>query len=71
MNKAALKAKMIINGDTGIMLARALNISETTFSAKMNGKSEFTRSEIAKIKTRYHLSADEVDEIFFNNLVTY
>ena len=71
MDKVALKAKMIINNDTGMELSKALDISETTLSAKLNGKSEFTRSEIAKIKQRYNLSATEVDEIFFNYKVTY
>lgn len=71
MDKVALKAKMIINNDTGMELSKALEISETTLSAKLNGKSEFTRSEIAKIKERYNLSAIEVDEIFFNYKVTY
>lgn len=70
MNKSALRAKMIIYGDTGITLAKALDISETTLSAKLNGKAEFTRNEIAKIKSRYKLSAEEVDEIFFNQSVT-
>lgn len=65
MNKSALKAKMVINNDTGITLAKALNISETTLSAKLNGKAEFTRNEIATIKSRYKLSAEEVDNIFF------
>lgn len=66
MNKSELKAKMIINNDTGIILAKALGISETTLSAKLNGKAEFTRSEMEKIKLRYRLSADEIDSIFFN-----
>lgn len=66
MNKSALRAKMVINNDTGNTLAKALNISETTLSAKINGKAEFTRNEIAKIKSRYKLSAEEVDNIFFN-----
>lgn len=70
MNKSALRAKMIINNDTGITLAKALDISETTLSAKMNGKAEFTRNEIAKIKLRYNLSAEEIDDIFFNYKVT-
>lgn len=70
MDKIALKAKMLINNDTGIELSKALDISETTLSAKLNGKSEFTRSEIAKIKERYKLTATEVDNIFFNHKVT-
>ena len=66
MDKLALKAKMIINNDKGITLAKSLGISETTLSAKLNGKAEFTRGEIKKIKLRYGLSAEEIDDIFFN-----
>ncbi len=65
MNKSGLRAKMVVNNDIGITLAKALNITESTFSSKLNGKAEFTRSEIAKIKERYNLSAEEIDSIFF------
>lgn len=70
MDKAKLKAKMILNNDTGITLAKALGISDTTLSAKINNKAEFTRSEIEKIKLRYKLDAEEIDTIFFNQKVT-
>lgn len=70
MNKTALRVKMLENNDTGITLSKFLDISKTTLSAKINGKAEFTRSEIAKIKSRYNLTADEVDNIFFNIKVT-
>lgn len=70
MDKAKLKAKMILNNDTGITLAKALGISDTTLSAKINNKAEFTRSEIEKIKLRYKLDAEEIDNIFFNQKVT-
>lgn len=66
MNKSELKSRMIINGDTGQILSKVLEISETTLSAKLNGKAEFTQSEIAKIKLRYNLKPEEVDSIFFN-----
>lgn len=70
MNKTALRIKMIANNDTGITLSKALDMSETTLSAKINGKAEFTRSEMAKIKARYKLSAEDIDSIFFNIKVT-
>lgn len=70
MDKLALKAKMIMNNDIGLTLAEALGISETTLSSKINEKTEFTRSEIAKIKERYKLSAEDVDRIFFDLQVT-
>lgn len=71
MNKAALKSKMALNNDTGILLSKALGITNTTLSDKMNEKSEFTRKEIKKIKERYKLNATEIDNIFFSNSVTY
>ena len=37
MNKTALRIKMLANNDTGITLSKALNMSETTLSAKING----------------------------------
>lgn len=70
MNKAALKSKMALNNDTGILLSKALGITNTTLSDKMNEKSEFTRKEIQKIKERYKLNATEIDNIFFSNSVT-
>lgn len=71
MNKLALKIKMIANNDTGKSLSKALGISNTTLSNKTNGKADFTRSEILKIKKRYSLSPEEVDSIFFNYEVTW
>ena len=65
MNKTALRIKMLANNDTGITLSKALNMSETTLSAKINGKAEFTRNEIASIKERYNLNPKQIDNIFF------
>ena len=65
MDKSALRSKMVLNNDTGISLAKYLNISDTTLSAKINGKAEFTRKEIFKIKKKYKLSAEDIDQIFF------
>ena len=65
MNKALLESKMKLYGDTGGSLADYLDIARSTLSAKINEKAEFTQKEISMIKTRYELSADEVDGIFF------
>lgn len=67
MNKKALNAKMVLHGDTGETLSEALGISRQTFSAKINEKNgaEFTQGEISVIKTRYSLTPEEVDSIFF------
>ncbi len=65
MNKALLESKMKLFGDTGGSLAEYLGISRTTFSCKINGKADFTQREIALIKMKYDLSANDVDGIFF------
>ncbi|HZK57048.1 MAG TPA: XRE family transcriptional regulator [Clostridia bacterium] len=71
MNTNMLRAKMALFGDTGGVLSRALGISQQRFSAKINDKNaEFTQGEIQLIKDRYDLTAEEVDEIFFNKKVS-
>lgn len=67
MNTNKLKAAMALNQDNGSKLSEALGISHSRFSMKLNSKdgAEFTQGEIHAIKTRYKLSADEVDDIFF------
>lgn len=69
MNKNELKAQMVRHGDSSQNLAKALGISQTSLSEKINGKREFTRSQIAVIKARYELSAEENDYIFFGQEV--
>lgn len=67
-----LKSKMALYGDNGGDLAEYLNISRSTLSGKMNetNGAEFTQGEIQKIKERYDLNGNEVDEIFFNAKVS-
>ncbi|HHX62491.1 MAG TPA: XRE family transcriptional regulator [Epulopiscium sp.] len=71
MNTKKLKSIMALHGDTGGMLAKAINLSHTRFSAKLNDKNaEFTQSEMQTIKDRYNLTPEEVDDIFFNYTVS-
>lgn len=67
-----LKSKMALNGDNGGDLAKYLQISRTTLSAKMNetNGAEFTQNEICRIKEKYSLTSNEVDEIFFKAKVS-
>lgn len=66
MNTNLLKAKIVENGDTQAQLAAALGISASNMNDKINGKSDFRQNEIAAIRNRYCLTADEVDRIFFD-----
>lgn len=70
MNIKLLKATIIKNGDTQETLAEAMGIQTSGLSMRINGHTEFRRSEINFIKNRYNLSSDEVDEIFFTELVS-
>lgn len=67
MNKAKLRSLMTLHGDINKDLAEYLEISEQSFSCKINENgTEFKQGEISKIKDRYNLSPEEVDAIFFD-----
>lgn len=68
MNKKKLFSKMVLFGDTQIDLAKALEISKSRLSAKINqyNGADFRQKEIKAIKDRYQLTSSEVDEIFFD-----
>ena len=67
MNKNELRAVMVSRGDTYEDLAAAIGCTKATVSQKINGQSGagFTQPEIAAIKNRYGLTAEQVDLIFF------
>ena len=66
MDTNKLKGKIIENGDTQAQLAKAIGISASNLNDKINGKVSFRQDEIAVIKERYHLTAMDVDAIFFS-----
>lgn len=70
MDKDKLVSVMYLNGDTQFMLAEALGITRTTLSAKINGRASFTQPEISSIKKRYHLTAEQIEDIFFTDNVS-
>lgn len=72
MNKFLLRSKMALFGDNNSLLAECIGISKQRFSAKINETkgAEFTQSEIKKIKDRYNLTEEEIESIFFNNIVS-
>ena len=69
MNKRMLLSIMTLNGDTCELLAKFLGITPQTFSNKLNEKAKkgFTQPEIRAIKDRYHLSASQIELIFFKD----
>lgn len=55
---------MALFDDSMEALAEHLNMSRQTLGSKLQGLSEFTRDEIAKIIIRYKLTPEETFEIF-------
>ena len=67
MNKNKYRSKMALFGDTNETVAKYLGITPQRNSAKVNGTrgAEYTQGEIALLKSRWSLTAEEVDAIFF------
>ena len=66
MKKERLRSIMVLHGDTNKDLADYLDITEQSVSNKINENgTEFKQGEIALIKSRYGLTSDQVDSIFF------
>lgn len=66
MNKKLLRSIMTLNGDTNASLASYLGITEQSVCNKINESgTEFKQGEIFKIKIRYGLDGNTIDQIFF------
>ena len=72
MNKKALKALMVLQGDSSTSLAKEIGITPQTFCRKINEKNgaEFNLREIEVIKSKYKLNADQLTDIFFSEDVS-
>ena len=72
LNKNLLVSKIKLHGDTQIDLAKYIGTSLGRFNAKLNenGNAQFTQGEISKIKEKYNLSGEEVNAIFFADVVS-
>lgn len=71
MIKNRLESVMKLNGENGGDLTKALGISRSTFSLKLNEKngSSFTLDEIIKIGKHYNLSKEDLADIFLTKSV--
>ena len=67
MNKNMLISIMKLHGDNQSDLADYLGISLQRCNAKINqtGGAKFDMIEIGKIKKKYNMTAEQVDETFF------
>ncbi|MEE3402537.1 MAG: helix-turn-helix transcriptional regulator [Acutalibacteraceae bacterium] len=64
-DKNKLKAKMVEKGYSVEQIAQKLGINSVTVYRKLSGETEFTRNEIAMLKSILSLTIEEIDNIFF------
>ncbi|MCI8332646.1 MAG: helix-turn-helix transcriptional regulator [Clostridiales bacterium] len=69
-NDKLFKAKAIEKGISMEQIAKYLGINVATLYRKINGSSDFSRSEIQQIWVLLALSASEINNIFFANKLT-
>lgn len=69
INTSKLKAKIVENGLIQEQVAMQLGMTSATFNYKLNNKTEFKGSEIKMLIVILHLTADEVNAIFFADKV--
>lgn len=70
MNPTEFKVAQIRAGVTKEEIAGALGINVATLYRKLNGESDFSLSELRELKKLFNLSKDDVDRIFFGELLT-
>lgn len=63
---AKLKGRIKEKYGTQENFAKAIGLTPTTFSFKINGKAKWTQDEIVKAVELLEISRDEITEYFFN-----
>ena len=64
-NQKLLKAKIVENGITILMICNEIGVCEATFYRKLSRDGDFSRFEIGKIVEVLQLTPEERDNIFF------
>lgn len=60
-----LRGKIIERGLTHQQMAKLMGINSSTFSAKINGQTDWTRSELLMMRSILDLTPNEFFAIFF------
>ena len=66
MNKLKLKAAMALEDLTADRVCAEVGISTTSWWRKVSGKSQFTQTEICRLRQILKLSPEQTVEIFFD-----
>lgn len=70
MNSELLKSFIGRERDTQAALAQACGISLSALNAKINGHVSFRQDEMDVIRKRYRMTAAEVEQVFFADVVS-
>ncbi len=70
MNPIEFKIAQIRAGVSKEDIAKYLGVNPATVYRKFNGESDFTLSELRKLKKVLHLTKEDVDRIFFSEPLT-
>lgn len=70
MNINLLKSQIALRGKKITDIAKVLSISKSAIYRKLNGCSDFTRQEIAKIMEYLDINTDLAMKIFFDEKVS-
>ena len=65
MNEMKLRGRIREKFGTQEAFAKAVGMSETTLSSKLNGKTDWTRAEIEKASTLLGIPIEEIPCYFF------
>ena len=65
-NYAKLKGRIKEKNGNQEVFAKAIGLTPTTFSFKINGKAKWKQDEIVKAAKLLEISQDEIVEYFFN-----
>lgn len=67
INYSKIKGRIVELGLTQDNVAGALEMSQSTFNLKLNGKRKFTIEECAKLKSVLSISNNDACDYFFTN----
>lgn len=70
MNTALFKYHMAKYGDSVGSLAKFLGISASRASMKVNARADFWKNELVAIKSRYKMTLDDFNAVFFDEKVS-
>ncbi len=70
MNKDLLRSVIVAHGDNMGKLAEAMGMQQSALSNRVNGLVEFRQGEINFIRHRYNLTPEQMQDIFFAEVVS-